>query len=325
MKTKREISLDRAAILKTRIHDYLEAKRFIPKGLEQTQEFRQRKAQILEKLNAKEEHWNDWHWQLKNRVRDVETLQKFIDLSIQEVQDIKEVSKVYRWAISPYYLSLINPDDRFDPIRLLAIPTILELQDYHETLDPMAEEYTNPEGAITRRYPDRLIINVTNECAMYCRHCQRRRNSGSKDRATPKTIIKKSIDYIRNNEEIRDVLITGGDPLTLANQTLEWILQELKTIPHVEYIRIGTRTPVTMLQRITDKLVKMLNKYHPLYINTHFNHPLEVTEESKTACEKLANAGIPLGNQAVLLNGINNDKFIMRCLNQELLNIRVRP
>lgn len=325
MKTKREISLERAEVLKSRIKDYLEARKSIPKGLEQTEIIKQRKQAILKELNATEENWNDWHWQLRHRVRDIDTLMRFIQLTDQEAEEIKAVSQVYRWAISPYYLSLVNPDDRLDPIRLLAIPTVLELEDKSHGLDPMGEEYTNPAGAITRRYPDRLIINVTNECAMYCRHCQRRRNIGTKDRAVSRAEMQKSIDYIRDNEEIRDVLITGGDPLTLKNQTLEWILQELKAIPHVEYVRIGTRTPVTMPQRITDKLCTMLKKYHPIYINTHFNHPMEITEESKRACEKLANAGIPLGNQAVLLNGINNDKFVMRCLNQELLKIRVKP
>ncbi|MBI9008790.1 MAG: glutamate 2,3-aminomutase [Tenericutes bacterium] len=325
MKTKRQVSLARSKELKSRIADYLEAKKSISKGLEMEPIFIKRKKEILKILEAKEENWNDWHWQLRNRIKDVETLSRFFDLSAEEIEEIQVVSKVYRWAISPYYLSMIDQSDLFDPIRLLAIPCKLELLDFHESLDPMAEEYTNPSGAITRRYPDRLIINVTNECAMYCRHCQRRRNIGSKDRATNKTKIIDSIEYIRQNEEIRDVLITGGDPLTLTNQNLEWILKELKNIPHVEIIRIGSRTPVTMPQRITDKLVKMLSKYHPIYLNTHFNHPKEITKASKIACEKLSNAGITLGNQAVLLNGINNDKFIMRCLNQELLKIRVRP
>ncbi len=325
MKSKKQISLDRAEVLKSRINDYLEAKKFIPKGLEKKKEVLERKEEILNILEANDENWNDWHWQLKNRIKDVKSLKRFINLTEKEYEDIVAVSNVYRWAISPYYLSLINQEDKFDPIRLLAIPTALELKGNHYQLDPMGEEYTNPCGTITRRYPDRLIINVTNECAMYCRHCQRRRNIGTKDRATPRSEIIKSMDYIRNNEEIRDVLLTGGDPFTLSNQTLEWILKELKAIPHVEFIRIGTRTPVTMPQRITDKLCTMLKKYHPIYINTHFNHPLEITERSKLACEKLANAGIPLGNQAVLLNGINNDKFVMRCLNQELLKIRVKP
>lgn len=325
MDNKRKISLDRAKELKSRIDDYLKVRPSIPKGIEKDKEIKERKKEILTHFKATDKDWLDWKWQLKNRVKDIETLMNFFDLSEKEIENIKSVSKVFRWAISPYYLSLINPKDRFDPIRLMAVPTVLELDSSITNLDPMAEEYTNPCGAITRRYPDRLIINVTNECAMYCRHCQRRRNIGTVDHPKSKKEIQISIDYIRENTEIRDVLITGGDPFTLPNATIEWMLQELKAIDHVEYIRIGTRTPVTMPQRITDKLVKMLSKYHPIYINTHFNHPMEVTMESKKACEKLANAGIPLGNQAVLLNGINNDKFVMRCLNHELLKIRVKP
>ncbi|SHH13585.1 glutamate 2,3-aminomutase [Tepidibacter thalassicus] len=322
---KKQISLQRAKELKSRIEDYIEARKHIPKGLEKKSELEERKKKILSILGGTEEDWKDYKWQLKNRVTDVETLSKIINLSQKEIEQIKEVGEKFRWAVSPYYLSLIDPDDKFDPIKLMSIPAYVELKDSVDDLDPMGEEYTNPAGSITRRYPDRLIINVTNECAMYCRHCQRRRNIGQCDEAKPRAVIQESIDYVRDNEEIRDVLITGGDPLTLPDDYLEWIISELRKIPHVDYIRIGSRTLVTMPQRITDKLCNMLKKYHPIFINTHFNHPMEITEESKEACERLANAGIPLGNQAVLLNGINNDKFVMRCLNHELLKCRVRP
>lgn len=322
---KREISNQRAGELKGRIEDFLEARKHIPKGMEMGFSFLERKKKILHLLGANEEDWNDYHWQLSHRITDVETLSKILDLSQKEKAKIKEVEEKFRWAISPYYLSLADPKDRFDPIRLLSIPTYQELEDPCEDLDPMGEEFTNPAGCITRRYPDRLIINVTNECAMYCRHCQRRRNIGEKDSHRSKQLIQESIDYIRENEEIRDVLITGGDALCLSDDELEWILKELKEIPHVDYIRLGTRTLVTMPQRITDQLCSVLKRYQPVYINTHFNHPLEITKESKKACEKLADAGIVLGNQAVLLNGINNDKFIMRVLNHELLKCRVRP
>ena len=325
MKTKREIAIERASVLKNRIIDYLEARKSISKGLEKSKEIHKRKEIIKTILNASETDWNNWKWQLKNRVSRVEDLSKFINLTKMEIEDIKKVSSVYRWAISPYYLSLIDERNEFDPIKTLSVPTVLELLDKKTTLDPMGEEYTNPSGLITRRYPDRLIINVTNECAMYCRHCQRRRNIGEVDKSASKDLILKSVDYIKKNTEIRDVLITGGDPFTLKDSYLEWILKELRKIPHLEIIRIGTRTPVTMPQRITVELCNMLKKYHPLYINTQFNHPMEVTEESKVACEKLSEAGIPLGNQAVLLNGINNNKYVMKCLNQELLKIRVRP
>lgn len=323
--TKRNVSLERAKELKSRIVDYLDARKTIPKGLEKEAEIAVRKQEIMKMMNASEADWNDYRWQLKNRITDANTLSKFLEISLGEIEHIKEVEKVFRWAVSPYYLSLVNPHDKLDQIKLMAIPSMLELIDSNNDLDPMGEEYTNPAGSITRRYPDRLIINVTNECAMYCRHCQRRRNIGQKDCSKPKEIIQESIDYIKQNEEIRDVLITGGDPLTLPDSYLEWIIKQLYDIPHVEYIRIGTRTPVTMPQRITNELCDMLKKYHPIYINTHFNHPMEITKESKAACEKLANAGIALGNQAVLLNGINNNKYVMRCLNQELLKCRVRP
>ncbi|MTI49352.1 MAG: glutamate 2,3-aminomutase [Firmicutes bacterium] len=323
--SKREISLQRADELKSKINDYLEARENIQKGLELEEEFQKSKENILNILGGTEEDWDDYKWQLKNRIRDVETLSKIINLSDKEKQEVKEITGRYRWAISPYYASLINKNDKYDPIKLLSVPTVAEIVNKGGERDPMGEEFTNPAGSVTRRYPDRLIINVTNECAMYCRHCQRRRNIGQKDEHRSNEMIQQSIDYIRDNPEIRDVLITGGDPLTLPTHRLEWILKELKSIQHVEYIRIGSRTLVTMPQRITDELVDVLKKYHPIYINTHFNHPKEVTKESKAACEKLANAGIPLGNQAVLLNGINNDKFVMRCLNHELLKVRVRP
>ncbi len=325
MDKQREISLKRAEQLKERIEDYVDVRKHISKGMEKKVILEQRKKEILTILGGTEEDWKDYKWQLKNRITNAKTLSKIIHLTEKEVNQINEVGKQFRWSISPYYLSLIDPDDKYDPIRLMSVPTHLETIDVQGDFDPMGEEYTNPAGSITRRYPDRLIINVTNECAMYCRHCQRRRNIGQVDEAKPRSIIQESIDYIRENEEIRDVLITGGDPLTLQDNTLEWIVKEIRSIPHVEYIRIGTRTLVTMPQRITDDLCNMLKKYHPIYINTHFNHPMEITQESKKACEKLANIGIPLGNQAVLLNGINNDKFVMRCLNQELLKCRVRP
>lgn len=319
------ISLERAAELKSRIQDYLDVKDDIPKGLELTEVLNERKRKILELLGGTEDDWNDYNWQTKNRISDVKTLSQIINLTDEEKDQIEKVGQKFRWAISPYYASLMDPDDKYDPIRLLSVPTGAEIEDVCHDFDPMGEEFTNPAGSITRRYPDRLIINVTNECAMYCRHCQRRRNIGEQDKGKSRSVIQESIDYIRENEEIRDVLITGGDSLCISDETLEWILSQLKEIPHVEYIRLGSRTLVTMPQRITDNLCNILKKYHPIYINTHFNHPVEVTEEAKAACERLVYAGVPLGNQAVLLNGINNNKFVMRCLNQELLKCRVRP
>ena len=317
-------SIARAEELKSRIEDYMDEYDNISKGLKLSKEYETQKKRILEILGASNEDWDDYKWQLQNRINSTQQITKILNLSEDEVKSIEKISNEYRWAISPYYASLIDPNDKFDPIKLLSIPTVYENVGLG-SIDPMNERGTNPAGSITRRYPDRLIINTTNVCAMYCRHCQRRRNISDTDTHQNKNILQESIDYIRDNKEIRDVLITGGDPLTMSDQMLEWLISEVRKIEHVEIIRLGTRTPVTLPQRITDELVDMLKKYHPIYINTHFNHPKEVTNEAKLACEKLANAGIPLGNQAVLLNGINNDKHVMKCLNQELLKIRVRP
>ena len=325
-KSKQSISLERCSELKTRIQDYLDIKDTIPKGLSPLQEEKilSKKKKILEILNGTESDWNDWKWQLKNRISDVSLLSKIINLTDSEIDSIKKVEQKYRWGITPYYTSLIDDDDKFNPIKLQSLPTFLELDD-RGVLDPMSEEYTNPAGSITRRYPDRLIINVTNVCPSFCRHCQRRRNIGCIDEHKSKEALQESINYIKANTEIRDVLLTGGDALMLSDNTLDWLLSELFNISTVDYVRIGTRCPVTMPQRITDDLLKILKKYRPIYINTHFNHPLEITQDAKAACDKLANSGIPLGNQAVLLNGINNDKYIMRLLNQELLKCRVKP
>lgn len=326
LSNKRKIALDRAKELRSKIEDYINIKDTIPKGTSPSQEEKimQKKLKILSLLNGTEENWNDYKWQLKNRISDVNLLAKIIKLTDKEIENISKVEQKFRWAISPYYASLIDDDDEFNPVKLQSVPILLELSG-DGVADPMAEEYTNPSGAITRRYPDRLIINVTNICSSYCRHCQRRRNIGTKDTHQSKAVLEQSIKYIKENPEIRDVLITGGDALTLSDSTLDWLLGELHSILTVEYIRLGTRVLVNMPQRITENLLNILKKYPPIYINTHFNHPLEITKESKAACEKLVNIGIPLGNQAVLLNGINNDKYVMRLLNQELLKCRVRP
>ena len=324
--SRRERALQRAQELKEAVQDYLAVKDSIPRGMApaQREQYARQKAKILALFGGTEEDWNDYRWQLRHRVSDVEALLKIVNLEEDEIQAVREVEKKFRWAVSPYYLALIDDTQRYDPIKLQAIPTKAELCTGGQA-DPMGEAYTNPAGSITRRYPDRVIINVTNQCAMYCRHCQRRRNIGSQDLHTEKKVLEESIAYIRANPEIRDVLITGGDALMLSDRTLDWLLGELTAIPTVDYVRLGTRVLVTMPQRITPELIQVLKKYPPLFINTQFNHPKEVTPEAKAACDKLVNAGIPLGNQAVLLNGINNDKYVMRLLNQELLKLRVRP
>lgn len=324
-KYKRRIALERAEELKDKINDYTIKKDEIKRGMSDLQEGKilDKKNRLLSLLNATEDDWNDWRWQVKNRIDNVKLLAQIINLSEAEIKNIIEVENKYRWGISPYYASLID-EDKLNPVKLQAIPSILELNE-EGSADPMSEEYTNPAGSITRRYPDRLIINVTNVCPSFCRHCQRRRNIGTVDRHQCRAVLDESIEYIRNNPEIHDVLITGGDPLMLSDDALDWLLGELHKINTVDYVRIGTRVLVTMPQRITKDLLSILKKYAPLYINTQFNHPLEITREAKEACDKLADIGIPLGNQAVLLNGINNDKYVMRLLNQELLKCKVKP
>jgi len=317
-------SLHRAAVLKEKNRAFLAYKESA-KLLENSRAKAVEKniSKLLSFFNATIKDWYNWHWQMKNRITNTKTLQKLLNLSKHIMNDIDKVAESYRFAIAPYYLAqIINTEH--DPLFMLAIPTIKELINIGE-IDPMNERNTNPAGSITRRYPDRLIINVSNVCAMYCRHCQRRRLINTSDHHTPIELIDESIQYIRDNMEIRDVLLTGGDALLLSNRALEDIIKRLRDIPHVEIIRIGTRTPVTMPMRITSDLVNMLKKYHPIYLNTHFNHYYEITEDSKKACEKLANAGVYLGNQAVLLKGINDNPFTMTYLNQKLLSIRVRP
>lgn len=322
---KRKIALERADELKSKIEDYIIVKDSIPRGISpiQKEKIEEKKNRILDILNGSKNDWDDWRWQVKNRISNVEILSQIIELSDKEIESIRKVQRKYRWGISPYYASLID-EDRLNAVRLQCVPTLLELSE-EGCADPMAEEYTNPAGSITRRYPDRLIINVTNVCPSFCRHCQRRRNIGTVDRHQCRGDLVESIDYIKNNPEIRDVLITGGDPLMLADETLDWLLSELFSIKTLDYVRIGTRVLATMPQRISEDLLAIFKKFSPLYINTQFNHPLEITKEAKEACDKLVNIGIPLGNQTVLLNGINNDKYVMRLLNQELLKCRVRP
>ena len=290
---RRQAALARAAQLRRRIADYLEAEKQIPTGARIGDRIRAQKRKILQILNGTEQDWNNWKWQMRNRITRIEILAQFINLTQAEIDQVNEAGKHFRWAVSPYYASLMDPDDPACPIRKQAIPSIREVEDTCGSLDPMAEHWTSPAPAITRRYPDRLIINVTNQCAMYCRHCQRRRNIGETDRQTPRKDLEAALDYIRKNPEIRDVLITGGDALLLDDNTLDWLLAELDNIAHVEIKRIGTRTPVTMPQRITDKLCAILEKHHPVYVNTQFNSPVEVTHEAALACARLAKAECP--------------------------------
>lgn len=276
--------------------------------------------------NVSESDWNDWHWQMKNDIKDVETLSKVVPLSETEKKDIEAVLKRFRMAITPYYASLIDPTDKFCPVRLQAIPRLPEtLEDAADEDDPLHEDVDSPVPGLTHRYPDRVLLLVTNICSMNCRHCTRRRLVGFEDLHMSDANIDAAVEYIRKTPIVRDVLISGGDPLVLSDEKLERVIRKLRAIEHVEIIRIGSRVPVVMPQRITDNLVSMLARYHPIYLNTQFNHPKEITAEARAACEKLASAGIPLGNQSVLLRDVNDCPMTMKKLMQLLLTIRVKP
>jgi lysine 2,3-aminomutase len=276
--------------------------------------------------DVKEEEWNDWKWQMRHDIKDVETLAKVVPLSDKEKGDIAKVLERFTMAITPYYASLIEKGNPRCPVRAQAIPTLPETGDDPSDLDdPLHEDVDSPVPGLTHRYPDRVLLLVTNICSMNCRHCTRRRLVGFEDHDMPQANVDKAIEYIRNNPVVRDVLISGGDPLVLSDEKLEGIISKIRAIPHVEIIRIGTRTPVVMPMRITESLANMLKKYHPIYVNTHFNHPREITVEAKAACERLANAGIQLGNQSVLLRGVNDCPMVMKKLVHKLLTVRVKP
>jgi len=271
-------------------------------------------------------NWFDWHWQLANRVSDPEEAAKILGLPADVQQGVSKVAAVYPMAVTPYYLSLIDAHDPACPIRRMAIPDPAELSVTSDDIeDPSQEDSYSPLPCIIHRYPDRLLLTGSLECATYCRHCFRKRKVGGKREPITLAGIRQGIEYIREHTEIRDVLVSGGDPLVLNDDVVEEIISELRAIPHIELIRIGTRTPVTMPQRITDELVNRLKKYHPLWVNTHFNHPREFTPESEQALARLADAGIPLGNQSVLLKGINDSADTMRSLLHLLVKNRVRP
>ena len=276
--------------------------------------------------NATDEQWNDWKWQVKHRIETLDELKKYIQLTPEEEEGVKKSLSIMRMAITPYYLSLIDTDNPRCPIRRQSIPTGAELfQSPADLLDPLHEDADSPVPGLTHRYPDRVLLLITDMCAMYCRHCTRRRFAGQTDGESTSEKIEKSIEYIAKTPQIRDVLLSGGDALLVSDARLEYIIQRLRDIPHVEIIRIGTRTPVVCPQRITPDLVNMLKKYHPIWVNTHFNHFNEITPEATEACAKMADAGIPLGNQSVLVRGVNDCVSVMKKLIHNLVKIRVRP
>lgn len=273
--------------------------------------------------------WRDWRWQLKHAIRDIATVETLLGFRFdqQERSQLELTLKRFPLSITPYYLSLIDAGDiHNDPVFLQAFPSPREIEiERHDMSDPLAEDKDSPVPGITHRYPDRVLLQVSNVCSMYCRHCTRKRKVGDTDAIPGKADLLRGFAYIRNNPVVRDVLLSGGDPLMLSDDYLDWILTELRKIPHVQVVRIGTRMPVVLPYRITPELVAMLRKHHPVWVNTHFNHPREITASSKEALRLLADGGIPLGNQSVLLAGVNDCPRIMKSLVHKLVDNRVRP
>lgn len=285
-------------------------------------------AKKMEK-NASLEKWTDWKWQIAHSIKSIDAFEKITGITFKK-EKRKELEKTvnkFPLSITPYYLSLIDTNDyEWDPVFKQSFPDPSELKlQKADIKDPLAEDEDSPVQSITHRYPDRLLFLISNTCSMYCRHCTRKRRVGDTDSIPSKKEVMKGIEYIKQNPQVRDVLLSGGDPFLLSTEYLDWILTQLDEIEHVEVVRIGTRTPAVLPYRITKNLVSMLKKHHPLWINTHFNHPRELTTSAKRSLSLLADAGIPLGNQSVLLAGVNDCPRIMKYLVQKLVANRVRP
>lgn len=284
-------------------------------------------SQIDENTSLK--HWKDWKWQLKHSIQDIDTFEKLLDVEFtpEERKTLEETVEKFPLSVTPYYLSLIDREDfRNDPVFKQSIPCPSELIiGEHDMADPLHEDADSPAPGITHRYPDRVLFHISNVCSMYCRHCTRKRKVGDNDFIPNKKTIEAGLDYIRNTPQVRDVLLSGGDPLMLSDEYLDWILGELDKIEHVELVRIGTRMPVVLPYRITDDLIAMLRKHKTIWINTHFNHPREITTSSRLALKMLADGGFPLGNQSVLLAGVNDCPRIIKTLVHKLVQNRVRP
>jgi lysine 2,3-aminomutase len=270
--------------------------------------------------------WDSWIWQQQKRIKNMEQLEKVIHVTDDERAAFQSSHEMFNMGITPYYASLMDKDDPNCPIRLQSVPSKGELVISPEDMeDPLAEEEHMPVPGITHRYPDRVLFYTTHNCAMYCRHCTRKRKVADPDSAATTNQLEQSLAYIEKTKSIRDVIISGGDPLSNSDDRLEYILSRLRAMDHIEVFRLGSRNLVTLPQRVTDDFVKMVKKYQPVYIHTHFNHPKECTKEAFDACARLADAGCPINNQMVLLKGINDDAKIVKELNHKLLMMRVRP
>ncbi|HOP77866.1 MAG TPA: KamA family radical SAM protein [Thermogutta sp.] len=270
--------------------------------------------------------WNDWHWQISHRIRTLEEIERMLVLSPDERAALEQAGAKLPVAITPYYMALISPDDPDQPLRKTVIPRTAEfVRSPGEADDPLGEDKDSPVPGIVHRYPDRVLFLVHDFCSTYCRYCTRSRVVGHGELKSSADRLALGLDYIRHTPTVRDVLLSGGDPLTLTDEKLDWLLGELRRIPHVEFLRIGTKVPVVLPQRITPQLCRVLRRYHPLWMSIHFTHPDECSPEAYTACGRLADAGIPLGSQTVLLKGINDNVETMKRLVHELLKMRVKP
>ncbi len=274
---------------------------------------------------APPEEWRDWSWQMRHRIRTADDLARWLPPTADEATAIAALADRFHFVITPYYASLMDPADPACPIRRQVVPATAELGDPDGLRDPLDEVEHSPVKNVIRVYPDRIAFCVNNECALYCRYCLRKRMLGDEEWTMKKRELSEALDWIRATPEIRDVLLTGGDPLVYSDDRLEWLLAELRAIPHVEIVRLGSRLPVTLPFRVTDALCRMLAKYHPIWLNTHFNHPRELTADAAEACDRLTRAGIPVGNQSVLLRGVNDSTAVMKELCEGLVRMRVRP
>jgi KamA family protein len=282
------------------------------------------REKILELLNAGLEDWHSWEWQMANRFTQPEAIAKLLNLTNDELLEVQTAAVSHRIAISPFLLALLASAGT--PVAKQFMPSILEIQNQHlGELDPMAEEQTSPVPHVTQRYPDRIILNVTNICGSFCRFCQRRRNHGNEDVHIPLADLEPAFAYLKQHREIRDVLITGGDPFTFTDKHLSALLKKIRQIPSVEIMRIGTRIPVVIPQRVTIGLTKIIRQFAPVYVNIHINHPLEVSPEMEAACRKLILSGAVMGSQTVLLNGVNNSAYVLRYFFQLLLQLGIKP
>lgn len=273
-----------------------------------------------------EKDWNNWVWQQQKRIKSMDQLEKVIHVTEDERQAFAQSNEMFNMGITPYYASLMDPNDPNCPIRLQSVPKLSELKILETDLeDPLAEERDMPVPGITHRYPDRVLFYTTHNCPVYCRHCTRKRKVSDPSSSAANKQIEDGLAYIEAHKEIRDVVISGGDPLSNSDDRLEYILSRLRALDHIEIFRIGTRNLVTLPQRITQNFADMLKKYHPVFVHTHFNHPKECTQEAFDACARLADAGCVIHNQMVLLKGVNDDPKIVKELNHKLLMMRVRP